>query len=56
MRLVRTEPITLKGLKKIWPDIVDMLAFLPDEKKPSFMVAAIFGVILKSYDLGVNCG
>ena len=38
--------LTLKGLKKIWPDIVDILAFLPDEKKPSFMIAAIFGLIL----------
>jgi len=38
--------LTLKGLKKIWPSIVDMLAFLPDEKKPSFIVAAIFGLIV----------
>ena len=41
-----TTYLTLKGLKKIWPSIVDMLPFLPDEKKPSFMVAAIFGVVL----------
>ncbi len=41
-----TTYLTLKGLKKIWPDIVDMLAFLPDEKKPSFAIAAIFGLIL----------
>jgi len=41
-----TTYLTLKGLKKIWPDIVDALAFLPDEKKPSFMIAAIFGLIL----------
>ena len=41
-----TTYLTLKGLKKIWPNIVDLLPFLPDEKKPSFMVAAIFGVIL----------
>jgi PiT family inorganic phosphate transporter len=41
-----TTYLTLKGLKKIWPNIVDVLAFLPDEKKPSFMVAAIFGLIL----------
>ena len=40
--------LTLKGLKKIWPDIVDMLAFLPDENKPSFMVASIFGLIVAS--------
>ena len=38
--------LTLKGLKKIWPSIVDVLAFLPDEKKPSFVVAAIFGLII----------
>ncbi len=41
-----TTYLTLKGLKKIWPNIVDILTFLPDEKKPSFMVAAIFGLIL----------
>ncbi len=38
--------LTLKGLKKIWPSIVDVLSFLPDEKKPSFMIAAIFGLIV----------
>ncbi|MCD6432601.1 MAG: inorganic phosphate transporter [Sulfurimonas sp.] len=38
--------LTLKGLKKVWPHIVDVLAFLPDEKKPSFIVAAIFGFII----------
>ena len=38
--------LTLKGLKKIWPHIVDILAFLPDEKKPSFIIAAIFGLII----------
>ncbi len=38
--------LTLKGLKKIWPTIVDAVGFLPDEKKPSFIVAAIFGLIL----------
>ncbi len=41
-----TTYLTLKGLKKVWPGIVDMLPFLPDEKKPSFMVAAIFGLML----------
>jgi PiT family inorganic phosphate transporter len=41
-----TTYLTLKGLKKIWPQIVDVLAFLPDEKKPSFAIAAIFGLIL----------
>jgi PiT family inorganic phosphate transporter len=38
--------LTLKGLKKIWPSIVDILIFLPDTKKPSFLVAAIFGLIV----------
>ncbi len=38
--------LTLKGLKKVWPSIVSILAFLPDDKKPSFMIAAIFGLII----------
>ena len=38
--------LTLKGLKKIWPSIVDILVFLPDEKKPSFLIASIFGLIV----------
>jgi inorganic phosphate transporter, PiT family len=38
--------LTLKGLKQIWPLIVDVLVFLPDEKKPSFMIAATFGFII----------
>ena len=38
--------LTLKGLKKVWPHIVDVLVFLPDEKKPSFLIAAIFGLIV----------
>ncbi len=38
--------LTLKGLKKVWPSIIDFLAFLPDTKKPTFMVAAIFGLIV----------
>ncbi|MBA3025370.1 MAG: inorganic phosphate transporter [Sulfurimonas sp.] len=38
--------LTLKGLKNLWPSIVDVLVFLPDEKKPSFIVAAIFGLIV----------
>jgi len=38
--------LTLKGLKKIWPSIVDVLSFLPDEEKPSFIIAAIFGLIV----------
>ncbi len=38
--------LTLKGLKKVWPSIVDILSFLPDTKKPTFMVALIFGGII----------
>ena len=38
--------LTLKGLKKVWPSIVDILIFLPDTKKPTFLVAAIFGLII----------
>jgi PiT family inorganic phosphate transporter len=37
--------LTLKGLKKVWPDIVDLLPFLPETKKPSFLVALSFGAI-----------
>jgi len=40
--------LTLKGLKKIWPDIINILTFLPDTKKPTFIVAAIFGLIVAS--------
>ena len=38
--------LTLKGLKKIWPDIVNIFTSLPDAKKPSFIVAAIFGLLI----------
>ena len=38
--------LTLKGLKKIWPSIVDTLVFLPDENKPSFIIASILGLII----------
>jgi len=38
--------LTLKGLKKVWPHIVDILIFLPDTKKPTFLVAALFGLIV----------
>ena len=37
--------ITIKGLKKVWPDIVDLLPFLPETKKPTIGIALIFGVI-----------
>ena len=36
--------LTLKGLKKVWPSIVSFLTFLPEAKKPSFMIAALFGL------------
>lgn len=38
--------ITLKGLKKIWPSIIDILVFLPHDNKPSFLIASIFGLIV----------
>ena len=37
--------LTVKGLKKIWPVIVDILSFLPQTKKPSIWVALIFGLL-----------
>jgi PiT family inorganic phosphate transporter len=37
--------LTLKGLKKVWPVIVDTFSFLPHTKKPTFLVALIFGTI-----------
>ena len=37
--------LTVKGLKKVWPIIVDSLTFLPHTKKPSILVALIFGLI-----------
>ena len=37
--------LTLKGLKKVWPLIVDTLSFLPETKKPCFLVALTFGGI-----------
>ena len=46
-----TTYLTLKGLKKIWPDIVafindTFIVILPLTKKPSFATAAIFGLIV----------
>lgn len=38
--------ITLKGLKNLWPSIVDVLFFLPKDDTPSFTVAATFGLIV----------
>ncbi len=41
--------LTLKGLKHIWPSIVNILTFLPDTKKPTFLVAAILGLIVAGF-------
>ncbi|MBU0719878.1 inorganic phosphate transporter [bacterium] len=38
--------LTLKGLKNLWPSIVDILVFLPDTKKPTFLVASGFGLVI----------
>ncbi|MBS9778530.1 MAG: inorganic phosphate transporter [Gammaproteobacteria bacterium] len=35
--------LTLKGLKKVWPHVVEAFEFLPESKKPSFLVAAALG-------------
>jgi len=37
--------LTLKGLKKVWPIIVDTLSFLPQTKKPTLFIALLFGLI-----------
>ena len=37
-----TTYLTLKGLKHLWKDIVNVLSFLPHTKKPTFGVASIF--------------
>jgi len=37
--------LTVKGLKKVWPDIVDLLPFLPDTKKPTISIALMLGAI-----------
>jgi len=37
--------LTLKGLKKVWPVIVDTFTFLPHTKKPTLLVALIFATI-----------
>jgi PiT family inorganic phosphate transporter len=41
-----TTYLTLKGLKHLWKDIVNVLSFLPHTKKPTFGVASIFGIII----------
>jgi PiT family inorganic phosphate transporter len=38
--------LTVKGLKKVWVDIVDILPFLPETKKPTIGIALMFGTIV----------
>ena len=38
--------LTLKGLKKIWPSIVEIFTFLPQSSSPSFLVASTMGVVV----------
>jgi len=37
--------LTLKGFKHIWSDVLDILPFLPESKKPTIGVAMAFGLI-----------
>jgi PiT family inorganic phosphate transporter len=37
--------LTLKGFKHIWKDMLEILPFLPESKKPTIGVAAAFGLI-----------
>ena len=37
--------LTVKGLKKVWPVIVEVFSFLPQTKKPGIAVALILGAI-----------
>lgn len=37
--------ITLKGFKKIWPMMVEIVPFLPESKKPTLSIALSLGVI-----------
>lgn len=41
-----TAYLTLKGLKKIWPSINDIIFFIDLGVKPSFLTASIFGLIV----------
>ncbi len=50
--------LTLKGLKKIWPQIVDfvnnhLFFTLPQSSHPSFVTAAIFGMVVAVFVYGV---
>ncbi len=44
-----TTYLTLKGLKKVWPSIVDFFTFLPTANKPSFLIAASLGLIVACF-------
>jgi len=37
--------LTLKGFKHIWSDVLNLLPFLPESKKPTIAVAATFGFV-----------
>ncbi len=37
--------LVLKGLKHVWVDVIQVLSFLPDTTKPTFLEANIFGLI-----------
>jgi PiT family inorganic phosphate transporter len=37
--------LTIKGLKKVWVDIIEILPFLPETKKPTIGIALLFGTI-----------
>jgi PiT family inorganic phosphate transporter len=37
--------LTIKGLKKVWIDIVEILPFLPETKKPTIGIALLLGTI-----------
>ncbi len=37
--------LTLKGLKHVWKDLTHALSFLPQTKKPTFILALTFGAI-----------
>ena len=37
--------LTLKGFKHIWSDVLNLLPFLPESKKPTIGIALIFGLI-----------
>ncbi|MBL0686575.1 MAG: inorganic phosphate transporter [Sulfurospirillum sp.] len=38
--------LTLKGLKKIWPNVIDIFIFLPDSNEPTFMFGLTLGLMV----------